>query len=365
MASANIDQRFTSAIMKRLDAIIGDGDLGSLTKFNKIVGVLKENNLAYESTILPGELFVHDKNRSGTGVNPHNVHHNLAVIKTIGADRDHLKKATCLEIDFKSDQGRKVQQFNLKLVDQAEGLLAPATSKERYATLSCSHFTCGARAVLAGCRSSEKSLQDKTGHLNIHEVCANDEVLKDLFTSGWTWLVLPGYLEVLYPELPDLAQSSLNADHGTYSMANELQVMLSLSGQAAQHPGIKAWEEAIETVRRSMPPSHSYLTLLADFAREYGGGDDVPMIRFLDAFAKEFGANKTIGEHCCLDHPTCLANRESCGWHMPLTNQSGHRCVVPQGKAVHGPSNRGALQRNMGRAGGCSARRPVVGDGCL
>ena len=120
--------------------------------------------------------------------------------------------------------------------------------------------------VLAGCRTSEPSLQDKTGHLNIQEVCGNDEVLKDVFSNGWTWLVLPGYLEVLYPELPDLAQSAFNADHQTYSMANELQVMLSRAIQAAQHPGANSWDDAVEIVRRGMPPPNNYLSPLADFA---------------------------------------------------------------------------------------------------
>ena len=95
------------------------------------------------------------------------------------------------------------------------------------------------------------------------------------------------------PELPGLAQAALNADHGVYSMASEIETAMSL-GLIAESCG--DWKVAIQRVKEAMPPCSSYTEVVAEFAQLYGGGEGLPVIRYLGLFSKEFGVKKILGE---------------------------------------------------------------------
>ena len=295
--SSEVDNRFTSEIIAQVDMFMNDDSKGALTRVNGIVQVFIDAGLAYRRTLAVDEVMVHPQNRGGMGLNQWNVHRNLAIIKAIGADADHLKKALCLEVCPLGQAQKGIERFNDKLIEQSAGMLASRTGREKFASLACSHFVAGCRATKYGCKTSEASLADSNQCLNIPQVCAQDNVLKALIEDGWKWTILPWYVERLWPEFPDMAQGALNSEHMTFSMTTELQTMSSLSifAQKAESGEVN-WNDAIASAKACMPPCHSYVHVLSDFVRYYGGGDGSPMVRYLDAFAKEFGANKVLGE---------------------------------------------------------------------
>ena len=230
------------------------------------------------------------------GLNAFNVHRNLAVIKTVGADKQHLTKSTAFEMWPDEGEQRAYQiASNQGLISQADGLLAKATGEERLLTVASSHFSAACRAIDAGCITSEAALKDPNGRLNLIQVAGEDKVLKDIVQNGWTFTIVPWTAEKIWPSLPDLAQSALNAEHSTFSVASELQAMAMI----AMHAGIGDkldWDKAVTLTKASMPPCHAYLDMLCEFVKQYGGGAGAPMVRYLDAFAKAFGENKVIGE---------------------------------------------------------------------
>ena len=119
-ANDQSDDRFTGEVCSEIDATLAS-NIGSLSKWNSILKVLKEANISYQVTCKPSELFVHPKNRSGMGLNAFNVHRNLAVISTIGADKEALQKATAFEMWPEGAKRAEALAFNEGLVKQEAG----------------------------------------------------------------------------------------------------------------------------------------------------------------------------------------------------------------------------------------------------
>ena len=186
-------------------------------------------------------------------------------------------------------------EFNRVLIERADGQLAVINGSERYLTLSCSHMVAGCRAALEGCRTHCESIQDANGNINLLSLAAGDVCLKELIEEGWEWLVLPAACEEVWPTLPEFIQAALNAEHAVGKNASELQVMCSIG--AMQQRGGRTQAEILKAIRGTKPACSAYLGCLYKYVQTFGGGTGAPMIRYLEGFAKEFGANKLIGEH--------------------------------------------------------------------
>ena len=107
LSAMPIDQRFTPIVVTEGSTALNVKG-GALTKWNAFLGVMFKHSLAYKRTCSVDELAVHMANRGGLGLNAHNVHRNLAVIKSIGADREYLKKATAFEMSSGVRQERQL-----------------------------------------------------------------------------------------------------------------------------------------------------------------------------------------------------------------------------------------------------------------
>ena len=137
---AQNDSRFTPTVVGEVEGVL-KSEGGALTKWNAILEILTKQNIAYKRQVHPDELFTHPRNRSGMGINAYNVHRNLNIITTIGADREHLRKSTAFEMFPVCDKRSEQIAFNEHLVNHAGGLLAPPTGKEKYLTVASSHFS--------------------------------------------------------------------------------------------------------------------------------------------------------------------------------------------------------------------------------
>ena len=291
MPKSAMDARFTAGMIGKINEI-RQSKVGTLTKWNEILKILKDAKIAYSRHVKIHELLVHPKNRGGLGLNAHNVHQTLQDVKWAGADTDHLRKATAFEMYPIGPEKDAQLEFNSRLITLAGGLLAPMTGDEKLLTVACSHFSAGCRAAVHACKTDVPDIKDQNGCINLAVLCDKDETFKQIIEGGFAFTIVPWQVEQMWPDLPDLAQSALNVEHGTFSQTTELQVMASMS--AAADAGVP-WEDIIATQQGAKVPSSSYLNLLQTFVMDYAGGNGAPMIKFLDSFAKVYGKNKTLG----------------------------------------------------------------------
>ena len=272
------DARITGELIASIRAVTS-GEGGALMKWNVVLKLLQEARLPYQLDDIGVEQFlVHPDNRGGMGINAHDAHETLATVFKVGADPEHLVKATAFEICPQHEEKSKQIFFNQELIRLSGGLLAPMNGNERYITVACSHFTQALRAAKAKCITHQTSLKDSEGRLSCEKLLLNDLTghMTKIINKGWRWTIVPWQVAAAMPELPSLAQAALNADHATYSMASELEVACAM-GKGVQIHG--DWTLAERHAKAAMPPCHEYIGVIAKFANLYGGGDGVPMIR--------------------------------------------------------------------------------------
>ena len=223
----------------------------------------------------------------GLGVNPHDAHEIIAKVKRIGADIEHLRKATAFELSPFPEEQQAQRNFNVKLVERSGGLLAPISGEERLLTVACSHFSQGCRAALAGCKTPEADLKNPDGTINVQSLLVGkgNHDWKKILNEGIEFTILPAAVEQTFgPAIADLAQSALNAEHGTYSKANELQVMSSMALAAESAGGDPDWTAVANNAKAAAPPCADYLDTLVEFVKYYAGGAGAPIIGFLFCF---------------------------------------------------------------------------------
>ncbi len=265
--------------------------MGALTKWNVILKILWEHHIPYKRIVKLTELMVHPKNRGGLGVNPHDAHEIIAKVKRIGADIEHLRKATAFELSPFPEEQQAQRNFNVKLVERSGGLLAPISGEERLLTVACSHFSQGCRAALAGCKTPEADLKNPDGTINVQSLLVGkgNHDWKKILNEGIEFTILPAAVEQTFgPAIADLAQSALNAEHGTYSKANELQVMSSMALAAESAGGDPDWTAVANNAKAAAPPCADYLDTLVEFVKYYAGGAGAPIIGFLCCFVLYF-----------------------------------------------------------------------------
>ena len=289
------DSRITAALVETINGII-EGPGGSLTKWKRVIEELGKFSIPYSANLSIWEVMVHPENRAGLGLNTFQVHKTLKTIKEIGADAEAVHRATCFEM-APAGQARQGQiAFNQGLIDRSNGQLAKLSGRERVMSVACSHFCAGCRAADASCLTPEDDLADENGKLNKLQLVNNDAEFASLIDKGWSWTVLPFCVQEVWPKLPDLAQDALNAEHATFSMASELQVMLSMSNRAAQQRDGIDWSKIKADIRASQPPCVEYLDIISRFVQMYAGGANAPIVRYLEGFGKEYGGSNKLGQ---------------------------------------------------------------------
>ena len=162
------------------------------TRWAKVAAALTLHGASYEQVLHPRELFVHPDNRSRLGLNQHNVHRNLRRIALVGADGSKLVGAAAFELSGEPKERERQTRFNLNLIQQAKGMLAPPTGHERFITVATGHVAAGCRAVHAKCPSSATKLCDPSDGTLSYETCScNDPALRAMLDKGWAFMCVP------------------------------------------------------------------------------------------------------------------------------------------------------------------------------
>ena len=276
-----------------------DMDVPILTRWIGIMKLLKEKGIVVSRPVHPLENFVHPDNRAGLGLNQYNVHKIIASIIHVRGDMSKLAGAACFEIS--TDPVRREEQiaFNLKLIAQSEGCLAPPSGKERSLTVGSGHTTAGCRAIIHGCTSHVKELTDDAGILSKEKACRKDPILRQMLEEGWLFDVIPAYVEEVWPDFPLMGVQALNASNNVATEIGELETAATIAEYADQlrKNGKEVdWEWRILNAKVTCPPCEPYINTIGKLVRLYGGGDKAPLIIFLDFMCKTFGANKKFGE---------------------------------------------------------------------
>ena len=268
--------------------------------FQACMAVLREHKLLYVlEKVNPDQFLVHQKNRGGLMLSPHNVHSNAEVIYSVGADRKQLTNAFCIELGDSGKQREDNIAKNVELVRRAKGLLAEVSGSERFLTVGCGHTT--AFCKLAGTRrgrTTAMKLASADGTIDLHKVYKNAE-FKAMITEGWSWTVVPSDVDTAYPQFAEVAQKALNSSNHVAQLTGELEVGIYLASivDDVGFRDAEKWEErAIQQVRDLCVPCSSYVGSILTFVCEFGGGGGAPMICFMDSVSKHFGCSNVLGE---------------------------------------------------------------------
>ena len=105
-------------------------------------------------------------------LNPHEAHRKGENIISAGVLLSQLEAlSTCFGLS--NDPGKRAEQIekNRSLVEASGGMLAHCHGQEKGLSVATSHWTSFAKAVVHGCDTPRKALQDSTGCLNKGALC--------------------------------------------------------------------------------------------------------------------------------------------------------------------------------------------------
>ena len=242
-------------IISEITAILADKKACVLSKWNLVSEILVKHHIVYTRIARIGEIAVHPLNRSGMGVDPFEVHRKLSAILEVGADLSLLAKATCFELPPAGPEREAALAFNASLIKASNGLLAPLTGDERLLSVACSHSTAGFRAAQANCLTTTwDGMGDADNKLNSLTMSTKDPVMKQVFDKGYPVIICPWYAAKLWPELPDVAQEALNAEHGAIAPPSELQCMHSLIQRLKYSSSLQTdWKPIVAAIAATSP----------------------------------------------------------------------------------------------------------------
>ena len=261
-----------------------------LSMWNSIVQVLKQSKLAWTAVLRADCMLVHPANRGGMGVNPHACHAKAASLMKTGWDASFLHSSFCFEVSDDPAVRQAQFSFNQEIVSQSAGLLGAVGQHERHLSVSAGHTSQFVKAAAHGCKTSEATLADSTGKLNVQALCEDAE-FKKLLQDGWTWTVVANSVEKQWPQLPKLAERALNASNTTFSGPNELELCLYLVDRSKGET-TNLQDVAAEATQGG--PLHQYAKHLATWVTQFS--NQASFLNFLVPFSKQYGQNVNLGE---------------------------------------------------------------------
>lgn len=192
----------------------------------------------------------------------------------VGMKHQLLNESTCIELSH--DQATRDSQIaaNQKLIQEAQGALAPIHGEERFLSLSSSHTTAFLRAIEHGCQAPEG--------VTIQQEIPKDDPAWKLISQGWTWLVISQVAESTWPMLPGILQSALNSSNAIAKEPNELELAAQLANMLKHNMSMP---DAKVKLLASTTVDIEVLHNVGHFVLHYAGGPAFPFIDFLQKFS--------------------------------------------------------------------------------
>ncbi|CAJ1388142.1 unnamed protein product [Effrenium voratum] len=197
---------------------------GSLvTSAARLVALLEEHKLTYQQRIQSRHVVRHPRNRDGYGCSGNDVHSLLHGILAVGWN-DACVKPLCVE----SSGDAEVERYNLKMVEDAGGLLAPVeVGGWRYATLSASHTNQVLRLISYGWHHEhieDGECPDVTvgGRILGEQLGKVGPLFYKAAQEGIVWTVILSLVLTQYPILANILQEAGNTSgrnwHGGFTI---------------------------------------------------------------------------------------------------------------------------------------------------
>jgi hypothetical protein len=282
----------------KVQSILDDVSKPIISGLMEITSLTRDMNLSYKAIINVDDILCSSANRAGLGLNPYNCHRNGAKIMQVGCDPKQLTNAVSIEMPSDPKRRQFEFNFNAKLHEIGQGLLAQPSGAERFISLGCCHFTGFARAVKAGCRTSEASIKNADGKINVAKI-RNDKEMAAVLDNGFENTVFKDAAIVVWPRLADYAQRALNAMHSVASLSTEMEVSSAIGEFAERYEGTLTtddWKVCAAAAVSGTEQCAEYVDALVTLNQIYGGGPGSPIVKELDLFSKCLGQNVRIGE---------------------------------------------------------------------
>ena len=267
--------------------------------FKMLMGICRSHKMAYKiERVKPRYFLTHMRNRGGLMLSPYNCHKNAVTILRAGADLSALKNAVCSEIPPQGPERQQQLQANLSLIKRSAGLIADMNNEERYLSLGCGHTVAFCKTAGVGGRTCETFLQNDDGTINVEKIKKSEDFNTMVFV-GWDWEAVAWEVDVSFPEFSKIAQRALNTQNNSCTQVSELEAQITAADlmDDATVTCIDGWEQvAINAITDLALPCSSYISVLLNFVKQFGGGKGAPMVKFMDAFATQFGANAILGD---------------------------------------------------------------------
>lgn len=278
-------------------ALADSKNMPSKAALDLCMTVIWRHKLAYKFTGPCENFLTHPENRSRLMLSARNAHKLAEQIYLSGADFAQLGNAMCFEIAVEATKRKHQLEKNASLIKRAGGLLAEMTGAERFITVGCGHTASLCKHAQAGGRTSSKVLQDANGYMDMAKL-KKDAKFKQMLENGWEWDVVKAAVDLAYPSFSKLAQQACNSSNSNRQQTSEPELICQLTEyylNAKQNGESDPKAAALEALQ-DQSKCASYAYLLLEYAMKFGGGDEVPYVRFLDSMTKQFGTTKDFGE---------------------------------------------------------------------
>ena len=226
----------------------------------------------------------HPENRNKVGVEGVDVHDLVDKISKPGKgwSWSELRSPRA----FEKAPGRKGEAqlaFNKKMVELAQGLLAPVSDHMRILSVTCSHTVSGVRCIKAGTKTTIKELANEDGRLDANKLFARCPSYREPVEKSIPFIVIDWRVEEAIPMLPNYLSEAGNGGHGMEQKQTQLQTLYQLHRMLVAEGGQVGSERLLEicnSIERNKPHLAGQCKSYADYVINFSGGDQ-PL--FLDS----------------------------------------------------------------------------------
>ena len=241
--------------------------------WEELIGTLREAGMAWTAQVEPDAVGVHPRNRSGEGLNVGEVHVHGADLVSQGFSWSKASDAMAIEAPLvDTPEYQNAVTFNNDLAENSCGMLPPLRCV-RLLSIGGAHTNGFLRVLRSRCATLVPSLQGEDGMIDATRIMEKDGHLKDAVAAGLHCTVISRNIVELFPTLPEVGQSILNAKAGCEN--SEIEVMLALHRAAVSRPKLGVaydWERAMQSALRNNPPCRGYIRAIAEFVKVNAGG---------------------------------------------------------------------------------------------
>ena len=188
---------------------------------DQVTDILLDKGLAWKTELKVSDILVHPSNSGGQMLGVEDVWQKGMRLLQVGLKKELLVGSVCFEAAHEPTKKEQQMFLNQSLVEQSGGLLAPMTGKERFMSVGASHTCAFFRAAQANCNRPESC----KGEIAIKA----GEPLADILENGWSWLVISGMVEQMWPDLPRFYQMALNAHVASLKQMSEVEAAAQIA----------------------------------------------------------------------------------------------------------------------------------------